>query len=254
MTVSREERYFFLFTRNVWIAEGARCCPEHLVDRRLTTEAANAIRPSSIRFQQLSSSDVQLLLSQSQMLHERSGKRLDFDDPRSLSNDEYRVLTSLSREDFDDLIKKISYSGIRNSSNRSIRTAVGVFLCKLRLGVSNRTLACLFQLSDKRLVCRIIDSARQAISQDFVPNNLGFNHITRREVIDHHTTTIARQLMCGGDSDTAIIVVDGTYIYIQVRAVHQQTHLCFTGFLSPRSLVTTNFKGKHSTCTRKDHY
>jgi hypothetical protein len=221
MTIAQEERYFFLFTRNIWIAEGARCCPEHLVDRRLTTEAANAIRPASIRFEQLSSSDLQLLLNQSQILHERSCKRLDFDDPRGLSNDEYRVLTSLSREDFDDLIKKVSHYGIGNSSNRSIRTAVGIFLCKLRLGILNRTLACLFQLSDKRLVCRIIESVHQAISQDFVPNNLGFKHITRRNVIDHHTTTIARQLLCGGDSDTAILVIDGTYIYIQVRAVHQ---------------------------------
>ena len=107
-------------------------------------------------------------------------------------------------------------STMRNSCNRSIRTAIGIYLCKRRLGVSNRLLACMFQLPDKRTVSRIIDSARQAILKDFVPYNLGFEHITRRDVIDHYTTTIARELMCGDSFNTAIVVIDGTYIYIYI--------------------------------------
>jgi hypothetical protein len=54
----------------------------------------------------------------------------------------------------------------------------------------------------------------------FVPENLGFDHITRRQIIDHHTSTIAGQLMCDDESDQAIIVADGTYIYIQVHDHH----------------------------------
>ena len=53
--------------------------------------------------------------------------------------------------------------------------------------------------------------------KNFVPFNLGLNHIARQKIIDEHTSTIARQLMCAGESDKAIIVVDGTYIYIQVN-------------------------------------
>ena len=76
----------------------------------------------------------------------------------------------------------------------------------------------MFQLSDKRTVSKTINSARQAILKNFVPYNLGFKHVTRQDVIDHHTITIVRELMCDGDgSNTAIVVVDGTYIYIQVR-------------------------------------
>jgi hypothetical protein len=52
---------------------------------------------------------------------------------------------------------------------------------------------------------------------EFVPNNLGFNHVTRHEVIHQHTSTIAQQLMCTNESDTAIAVIDGTYLYIQVN-------------------------------------
>jgi hypothetical protein len=126
-------------------------------------------------------------------------------------------LTSLSRNDFNEFVEIISSSYIRNSSNRSVRTAIGIYLCKLRLGLSNRLLASMFQLPDKRAVSRIIDSARQAILKSFVPYNLGFGHVKRQDVIERHTTTIARELMCGGSSDTAVVVIDGTYIYIQVR-------------------------------------
>jgi hypothetical protein len=48
-------------------------------------------------------------------------KRLDFDNLQSLSDDEYKIFTSLSKSQFDDLIYQIFASNIRNSSNSSIR-------------------------------------------------------------------------------------------------------------------------------------
>ena len=72
----------------------------------------------------------------------------------------------------------------------------------------------MFQLPEKRTVSKTVNSARQAILKNFVPYNLGFKHATRQDVIDCHTTTIARQLMCVGDgSNTAIVVIDGTYTF-----------------------------------------
>ena len=50
----------------------------------------------------------------------------------------------------------------------------------------------MFQLPDKRTVSKTINSARQAILKNFVPYNLGFKHVTRQDVIDYNTTTIAR--------------------------------------------------------------
>ncbi len=170
------------------------------------------IKPISIRSQEFHSGDIQLLLRKSQELLKNQKSILNFDNPWNLSDDEYRWLTSLSRDEFDDLVKIISSSNIRNSSNRSIRTCVGLYLCKLRLGISNRLLAYMFHLPDKRTVSRIIDSARQATLASFVLNHLGFPHVTRNDVINHHTSTIARQLISSGDDSTAIIVIDGTYI------------------------------------------
>ncbi|CAF1223944.1 unnamed protein product [Rotaria sordida] len=213
--ISSEDRDLIFFTRNIWIPEGARCCADHLADHQLKQEAIDQIKPMAIRQAELNSADVQLLLNKSQIILENHNKKFNFDDPRSLTEDEYRLLTSLSKDDFNEFVKDVSSSGIRNSSNRSIRTAIGIYLCKIRLGLSNRFLACMFQLPDKKTVSRIIDNARQAILNSFVPYNLGFGHITRQDVINHHTTTIARELMCGGASNTAIIIIDGTYIHIQ---------------------------------------
>ena len=76
----------------------------------------------------------------------------------------------------------------------------------------------MFQLADKGTVSKTINSAHQAIFKNFVAYNLGFQNVARQDVIDYHTTTIARQLMCDGDgSNTAIVVIDATYACIQLR-------------------------------------
>jgi hypothetical protein len=92
-------------------------------------------------------------------------------------------------------------------------------LCKLQLGLSNTLLTVLFQLPNKRTVSGLLESIRTALMIEFVPSNLGFNHITRHEIIRQHTSTIAQQLMCADEPDTAIVVIDGTYIYIQVSKI-----------------------------------
>ena len=144
-------------------------------------------------------------------------KRFDFDNSQAMSDDEYRALTGLSKSQFDDLILQILQSKFRNSCNRSIRTAIAILLCKLRLGLSNKLLAVLFELPDRRTVSRVLESATSALISEFVPYNLGFSHISPREIIGRHTTNIAKQLMCDNDNDAAVIIIDSTYIYIQVE-------------------------------------
>jgi hypothetical protein len=174
------------------------------------------MKPLSIRYEEWDSSHVEKLLDRLRILY-NGKKRFNFDDSCDLSKDAYFTLTSISKDAFNDLVEVVSTANVKNSCNRSVRTAIGLYLCKLRLGLSNSLLMIMFELPDKRVVSRIINSARQALMESFVPYNLGFNHVTRQEIIDNHTTTIARELMCDGGKDTAVVVVDGTYIYIQVR-------------------------------------
>jgi hypothetical protein len=57
-------------------------------------------------------------------------------------------------------------------------------------------------------------SARKALSKDFTPNYIGFEHITRDTIADKHTTDLAKTLF-GGSHNPAILIIDGTYSYIQ---------------------------------------
>lgn len=50
---------------------------------------------------------------------------------------------------------------------------------------------------------------------NFVPKYLGLSHIERSKVIQDHTTEFARVLFAESQTDVAIAVADGTYIYIE---------------------------------------
>ena len=91
MNISSEDRDFLLFSRKIWIPEGARCCSDHLTGHQLSTEAVDAVKPFAIRHQELNSSDVHAILTKSQQLFENEKRRFNFDDPRGLTDDEYRL-------------------------------------------------------------------------------------------------------------------------------------------------------------------
>lgn len=96
---------------------------------------------------------------------------------------------------------------------RSIRTSVATLLLKLRTGLSNKIISVLIGLQESQIQ-RIIYSVRTAFMTDFVPGNLGFEHISREDFCKNHTTQVASSLFFPCPDD-AIIVLDGTYIYIQ---------------------------------------
>ena len=133
------------------------------MDHKLSAEAVNAIKLLTIRRRELNSSDVHAILGKSKQLFENEKMIFNLDDPRGLSDDEYCLSTSLSKDDSNELIEITSSPNIRNSSNRLIWTAVGVYLCKLHLGLSSRILACMFQLPDRRTVFKTINSVHQSI-------------------------------------------------------------------------------------------
>ncbi len=103
---------------------------------------------------------------------------------------------------------------MRNSTVRSIRVALAIFLAKMRLGLSNRVLSCLFHLKNKEIVSRIFHQVREALMKSFVPLNLGFQHISRDAVLSNHQTVIATELLTN-ESDQIVLIADGTYLYCQ---------------------------------------
>ena len=103
---------------------------------------------------------------------------------------------------------------MRNSHTRSVRVAVAIFLIKMRLGLSNRVLAALFHLNNKRIVSHIISQVRTSLVNDFVPLHLGFQHIDHQAAIDQHQTVTATILHTTKPNQLCI-VADATYLFIQ---------------------------------------
>jgi hypothetical protein len=144
-------------------------------------------------------------------------------------------------DQFDNLLSNIT--SMRHSYLRSVRVALAVFLVKMRLGLSNRVLATLFHLKNKRVVSRIVHEVTKALLKDFVPHHLGFQHVERETILQHHQTEIASQLMTN-KNDQVIVVMDGTYLYVQKStnnefqrrsfSMHKHRHL-----IKPMIITTT---------------
>ena len=74
-------------------------------------------------------------------------------------------------------------------------------------------LSTLFRTS-KSSLRRAISAVRKALLINFVPENLGFHHISRDQIINDHTRPLAQTLFGSVEKNQVILVLDGTYIYV----------------------------------------
>ena len=56
----------------------------------------------------------------------------------------------------------------------------------------------------------------EALKQTCVPQNLGLQHITRKDVIKKHTRPLVQTIFGNVTNSQAIVVLDGTHIYIYI--------------------------------------
>lgn len=129
--------------------------------------------------------------------------KISFDLDGHLQNDDYQLLTGnnstnislevslilifqlgLSLEQFNNLLSYVS-AHLRSSKNRSVRTALGIFLMKMRLGISQTLIAFLCGLPSQSNVSEVITAVMEALLKEFVPKFLGFNHLPRLELKTH---------------------------------------------------------------------
>ena len=110
------------------------------------------------------------------------------------------------------LLEKLT--AMSNDLLRAVRVTSAIFLAKLRLELSNRVLAYLFRLASKRSVSHTCHQVRVALMQDFVPNHVGFQHVSRETILAQHQTEMATELLTNGPYQVGLIV-DGTYFFCQ---------------------------------------
>ncbi|CAF4655771.1 unnamed protein product [Rotaria sp. Silwood2] len=236
------------------IQEDSTCCRRHLDSTRLIPEAIALIRKTKsntnkIERNELLSSldDLKITFKRLQSMLDEANQRpaIDFDVSDRLTDEQYFILTGITKDNFGDLCSRIPSSSLRRTQLRSAKQAIGCLLVKLRLGLSNSTLATLFSLPDVKAVSRILESARVSLMDYFVPRHLGFEHISRRDVIDTHTRPLAKRLFTNPGDDKAILILDGTYIYVQKSAnniVQRRTFSIHKGrpLVKPMMIVSTD--------------
>ena len=225
LVFSNDIRARAFLEHDIFIPFGSRCCDKHISAGYLKPGALQRIQNKESKgylsveefINIFNTIKNEYLLKVSAMEDFSKTPPLNFDEIRCLTSDNYYVLTGLSRTDFDNLTSRIPSSALKNTQNPSARTAIACLLMKLRLGISHQVLATLLSFKDKRTVSHVIHSAHKAIVQYFVPYFLGFDHITRKEVIDLHTRPLASELLAD-QPGRAILILDGTYIYFQKSA------------------------------------
>ncbi|KAK3102132.1 hypothetical protein FSP39_009062 [Pinctada imbricata] len=204
IVVPTDVRHRIFITREVIIPAGSRCCPVHLQG------TIDDLKPATEKTTLSRTTITQLIKFLRDEVIRQERTRLDFN---SLSNAEHMDLLGISRESLVDMERYIE-GRVRATPARSVRTSLAIFLMKMRGGESNKVLSTLFNVS-KSSVRRCIRSVRSALmSGEFVRENLGFQHITREKVIRDHTREIAKTLFSEDPDRQVILVLDGTYIYI----------------------------------------
>ncbi|CAF4308049.1 unnamed protein product [Rotaria magnacalcarata] len=223
--INQSTRVQCLLDHNIYIPIGNRCCLNHHSENGLSIQSIEKLKTNKENHCTIKRDDLIIILNDmkeelqtkdSKIDELKQNPPLNFDDNGiKMSDTSFKALTGLNQDQLNDLCSHISASALRHTDIRSPRTTITCLLIKLRLGVSHQTLCTLFSIEDVRKMSRIFDSASSALIKYFVPKHLGFDHINRSEVINHHTRPHAKILLGDDDPNKAILILDGTYCYIQ---------------------------------------
>ncbi len=102
---------------------------------------------------------------------------------------------------------------MRNTETRSLRTALAMFLLLLRNNMKQEVIAHNFSTT-QQVVSRTIDAVSVALHDNFVPEFLGYYHITREEALKKHSIKLTSTVL-GQDESRLCLIADGTYNYIE---------------------------------------
>jgi hypothetical protein len=133
------------------------------------------------------------------------------DDVSDIPSDQMYDLTGLTRINFIDLYDKLKGKWKHEFCLKNI---LFFYLMRLRLGLTSKKITSIFPIASQTTMYRHIKKLKEFLMKNFVEQNLGIDHITRRMIQLRHTTQISKTIF-ESDEDSIITVWDGTYVYIQ---------------------------------------
>lgn len=158
-----------------------------------------------------------LIMDLTRQLSQRN-RPVDFELTSGLTDSDYEMLTGVNQEIFNELVEYLKRNDMRNSCNRSLRNALGVFLMKIRLNLSQRVLAFLFGIADRTIISQTITAVLNALSGEFSSKFSGHNHLSRDQLMQHMRPL--HHSVLGKNPEDMILIADGTYLYTQKPADH----------------------------------
>lgn len=180
----------------------ARICQWHLLHLALEEIPQNVINV----LPDLNAEHVADIINMyTQALEQRTTFNVD-----DITDDELSFWTGRNRATFNELLSQIP--SLQESSSTP-RQDLAIYLCKIRTGEANNRIASLFNISEVT-IGRKIRKVRRCLTTDFVPAHLGLDHITRDEVVERNRV-LPNVLFGNEESPKAILICDGTYIYIE---------------------------------------
>ncbi|CAK1602361.1 unnamed protein product [Parnassius mnemosyne] len=113
----------------------------------------------------------------------------------------------LTKEKFNSILEEVP----RINETRKGCLGLAALLMKMRTGDSDVRIATLVQVP-RRTLENSIDKIREILLQDFVPQNLGIDQLTREQLLEHKLT-IPHGIFGNENNTNALVICDGTYIY-----------------------------------------
>lgn len=238
IVIPEEARMQSYTKKKIYIPAGNRCCRSHLIKNRIYEEELNLLKvhsnTTSLSVLELSKVMETLSIKCDSSLFDKIG---DF----SLSDKQVKIFTGLTWENLIEI--KDMMTSLRNSQSRSVMQALVVFLFKLRTGNSNEMLASILQLENKQLVSEYSASIFKSFENDVLPLRFGLSCLKRDDLIQNHTTEIAKKLF--NIRDNLFLIYDGTYARHQKSTNNDYQRKSFSGqkkvpLCKPFTICTTD--------------
>ena len=118
-------------------------------------------------------------------------------------------------------------TSLRNSQSRSVIQALIVFRFKLRTGNSNKLLASVFNINNEQSISEYSKSIIQFFAKNVLPLHFASNSFNRDNLIQNHTTEIAKKLF--DVQDNFLLIYDVTYARHQKSTNNEYQRKSFYG-------------------------
>lgn len=236
--IPEETRIQCYIKTQIYIPSGNRCCRAHFLKNRIYEEDLVLLKAYS-NTTSLTASELSKIMGTLSVRCDST--LLDKVGEYTLSEKQLKVFTGLNWEQLNEL--KDMLTSLRNSQSRSVIQALVVFLLKLRSGNSNAMIASILQLKNEHEVSDYSNSVMKSFENDVLPFRFGINSVSRDELIQNHTTEIAKLLFDAHDK--LFLICDGTYARHQKSTNNEYQRKSFSGqkkvpLCKPFTICTTD--------------